>query len=83
MEHVEPISRLQHNDVVLILLGHENAQKDLENAIQCTSGSLEPSQKRGTAAYIKQWANARSKNENQKPRNLMPQPRNHLPWDGT
>ena len=24
-----------------------------------------------TAAYIKQWANARSKNENQKPRNLM------------
>ena len=36
--------------------------------------------KPATAAYIKQWANARKKTKNQKPKNQM---RNHPPWDGT
>ena len=46
---MEPISGLQHHDVILILLGHDSALKDIEDAIQSTSGPLEPSQKRGTS----------------------------------
>ena len=49
MEHMEPISGLQHHDVILILRGYDSALKDIEDAIQSTSGPLEPSQKRGTS----------------------------------
>lgn len=50
MDHMQVISALHHHDMVLIHLGQKSALKDLEDAVQSTSGPLEANQKRGASA---------------------------------
>ena len=51
-EHVQVNLDLQDHDILMIILGHESVMKELDDAVQSTSGSLKPNiiENRGASA---------------------------------